>query len=298
MARSGRQYRITAGAHEAVIAEVGAGLRSYTVGGGDVTCCYGADEMAPKACGTTLVPWPNRIRNARYAFDGVDYQLAVTEPATGNAIHGFGRWARWSKVHHRADRVKLRLDIVPQTGYPFEIRATITYRLHKRDGLRVTLTADNRGDGAAPFGAGSHPYLSTRGHDLADVTVRLPARAVLELDDLQIPIGSHEVAKTPEDLRRGRKLRDLRFDDAFTDLVVSHGRGHAEVRTRDGGAQLWFDAAFKYLQVFTKADVTPGQHGVAIEPMTCPPDAFNSGAGLLVLAPGEKWRGRWGITPI
>jgi aldose 1-epimerase len=298
MARSGRQFRITAGAHEAVIAEVGAGLRSYTVGGADVTCHYGADEMAPKACGATLVPWPNRIRNGRYTFDGVDYQLAVTEPATGSAIHGLGRWARWTQVHHGADRVKLRLDIVPQTGYPFEIRATITYRLHKRDGLRVTLTAGNRGDGAAPFGAGSHPYLSTRGHDLDDVTVRLPARERLELDDAQIPTGSHQVAKTPYDLRRGRKLRNLRLDDAFTDLVVTDGRGYAEVRTRDGGAQLWFDAVFGYLQAFTKAEVTPGQHGVAVEPMTCPPDAFNSGAGLLVLAPGAKWRGRWGITPV
>jgi aldose 1-epimerase len=298
MALSGRQFRIRAGKHEATIVDVGAGLRSYRVDGVDVTCKYPKDAMAPKCCGTTLVPWPNRIRGGRYSFGGASYQLGLTEPATGNAIHGLGRWARWTAVRHHADRVTLRLDVVPQNGYPFEICAAITYRLHARDGLKVTFKARNRGAAAAPFGAGAHPYLSTRGHDLDEVTVQLPAREVLDLDEVQIPVGSHTVAKTPFDLRRGRRLRDLRLDHGFTDLTTTDGRGHAEVRTRDGGARLWFDDVYRYLQVFTKADVTPGQHGVAVEPMSCAADAFNSGAGLVVLEPGAKWRGRWGITPI
>jgi aldose 1-epimerase len=298
MALSGRQFRIRAGAHEATIVDVGAGLRSYTVGGADVTCSYPPEEMPPKCCGTTLVPWPNRIRGASYSFDGVAYQLAVTEPATGNAIHGLGRWARWTAVRRHADRVTLRLDVVPQNGYPFEIRASVTYRLHHHDGLSVTFKARNRGTNPAPFGAGAHPYLSTRGHELDETVVHLPAREVLDLDAVQIPVDSHRVAKTSFDLRRGRRLRDVRLDDAFTDLITTDGRGHAEVRGPDGGARLWFDDAFGYLQVFTKADLTPGQHGVAVEPMTCAPDAFNSGAGLVVLAPGAKWRGRWGIIPI
>ena len=298
MALSGRQFRIRAGAQEATIVDVGAGLRSYTVDGVDVTCSYPKDEMPPKCCGTTLVPWPNRIRGGRYSFDGVAYQLALTEPATGNAIHGLGRWARWTEMNASPDRVTLRLDVVPQNGYPFEVRATITYRLHADRGLTVTFTARNRGTAPAPFGAGAHPYLSTRGHDLDEVTVQLPARTVLELDDVQIPVGSQQVAKTAFDLRRGRRLHDLRLDHGFTDLTATDGRGHAEVRTRDGGARLWFDDVYEYLQVFTKADVTPGQHGVAVEPMSCAPDAFNSGAGLIVLEPGAKWRGQWGITPI
>ena len=298
MTLSGRQFPISAGGHEATIAEVGAGLRRYTVDGNDVTCRYAADEMSPKCCGATLVPWTNRIRGGAYSFDGTTYQLALTEPANGNAIHGFGRWARWDLVRHKRDRVTLRLDIVPQTGYPFEIRATVTYRLHRRDGLTVTLRARNRGTTAAPFGAGSHPYLSTRGHDLDDVVVQLPAREMLKMDKAQIPVGSRGVKGTSYDLRRGRRLRKVRMDDAFTDLVTTDGRGHAEVRTRAGGARLWFEDGFRYLQVFTKADVTPGQHGVAVEPMTCAPDAFNSGAGLITLAPGEKWRARWGIVPI
>jgi aldose 1-epimerase len=201
-------------------------------------------------------------------------------------------------VKHDKDRLRLRLDIVPQTGYPFEVRAQVTYRLDKRGGLTVTLTAANRGDTPAPFGAGFHPYLSTRGHALDEVVVRLPVRETLKMDKSQIPVGSRSVKGTPYDLRRGRRLRTLRMDDAFTDLIRTDGRGQAEVRTADGGARLWFDDAFGYLQVFTTADVTPGQHGVAVEPMSCAPDAFNSGAGLVVLEPGGTWRGRWGITPI
>ncbi len=295
---SGRQYRIKAGAHAATIVEVGAGLRRYRVDGADVTCHFGKGELAPKCCGTTLVPWPNRIRAGHYTFDGVERQLGLTEPAAGNAIHGLGRWTRWVRVRHDKHRVTLRLDVVPQNGYPFLVRVETTYELHPVRGLSVTVTAHNRGTAAAPFGAGAHPYLSTRGHRLDEVTVRVPARERLILDAAQIPTGVGSVVKTPYDLRRGRRLRQLRLDDGFTGLTVNDGRGHAEVRTPSGGARLSFDEAFRYLQVFTHEDLTPGQHGVAIEPMTCAPDAFNSGAGLIVLEPGQAWSGSWGIVPI
>ena len=89
-------------------------------------------------------------------------------------------------------------------------------------------------------------------------------------------------------------LQIVGLDDAYTAMTG----GYAEVRSRGGGARLWFDEAFGYAQVFTLEDVTPGRHGVAIEPMTCPPDAFNSGEGLIVLEPGAAWTGRWGITPV
>ena len=80
--------------------------------------------------------------------------------------------------------------------------------------------------------------------------------------------------------------------------MTTEGRGSAEVRTRAGGAQLWFDDTFKFLQVFTVDALTPGQPGVAVEPMTCAPDAFNSGAGLIVLELGGTWRGSWGVVPV
>jgi aldose 1-epimerase len=295
---TGKQYVIEAGRHRATIVEVGAGLQSYTFDGADVTGSYSTDELPPKGCGITLVPWPNRIRDGKYTFEGTDYQLALTEPTAHNAIHGLGRWARWSKLQHRSDTVALRLDIVPQNGYPFEVRVDVTYALHPEHGLHVTLAATNRSGRRVPFGAGSHPYLSTRGHALADTTVQLPARELLVVDEQQLPVGVRPVAGTDHDLRRGRRLRSLRLDDGFTGLSTSDGRGVAELRTPDGGARLWFDETFKFLQVFTRDALTRNRPAVAIEPMTCAPNAFNSGAGLIILEPGGTWTGAWGIVPL
>lgn len=297
MTLSGQEFTITSGDHTATIVEVGAGLRSYTVGDVAVTCTYGDDVLPPKCCGATLVPWPNRIRGGKYTFEGKAQQLALTEPAAGNAIHGLGRWARWNLVQHLGERVTLGLDVVPQNGYPFPVRVEVTYSIDSTLGLMTTIGARNLGRTRAPFGAGSHPYLSTRGHAIDDVKLVLPAREVLVVDDKQVPVGSRPVTGH-DDFRRGRRLHTTRLDSGFTDLHVSGGRGVAEVRTKSGGAQLWFDETFGFLQVFTVDELTEGQAGIAIEPMTCAPDAFNSGAGLIVLEPGGAWTGSWGIVPI
>jgi len=294
VALTGRQFQITAGDHQATIVEVGAGLREYRVGGVDVTASYPEDSLPPRGAGCVLVPWPNRLRGGSYEFGGRRFQLALSEPANGNAIHGLARWVRWAPVVVEQSALTLAIDLVPQTGWIFELRVEVTYELHPESGLSVTAVARNTGSWAAPFGAGFHPYLSTHGAKLDDVTVQLPARQRILMDSAQLPVGVQTVTRTPYDLRRGRRLRHLRLDDAYTAMTDRY----AEVRSRGGGARVWFDEAFGYAQVFTLEDVTPGRHGVAIEPMTCPPDAFNSGEGLIVLEPGASWAGRWGITPV
>jgi aldose 1-epimerase len=169
--------------------------------------------------------------------------------------------------------------------------------VHAEFGLSVTTSAHNHGTGNAPFGAGFHPYLSTHGAALDHVTLQLPASERLVLDESAVPVGNQSVAGTGYDLRRGRRLKALRLDDGFTGLRLEAGRGQAEVRSGKVGARIWFDATFQYLQVFTYDFGAIGP-GVAIEPMTCAPDAFNSGAGLIVLDPGGTWSASWGIVPI
>lgn len=298
MALTGQQFTISAADHEATIVEVGAGLRRYARRGVDVTCSYREDDLPPKCCGGVLVPWPNRLRGGHYTFDSAGQQVALSEPAAGNAIHGLGRWSRWDQVRRSESAVTLALDIVPQTGWPFEVSVEITYELDV-DGLTVTTTARNHGRGPAPFGAGFHPYLTTHGASLAETTVGLPAGTRLLVDPVQIPIGSEPVNGTPHDLRIAHPLGSLRMDDCFTDLRREGGRGVAEVRSAGGGARVWFDETFGYLQAFTlEAFPGTGAPGVAIEPMTCAPDAFNSGAGLIVLEAGDEWTGVWGIEPL
>jgi aldose 1-epimerase len=298
VALTGTQYELSVGEYAATVVEVGAGLRRFSYRGIDVTAPYGADVLPPKGNGGVLVPWPNRLRGGHYTFAGTDYQLALTEPAKRNAIHGLARWVRWTPLAISPDAVTLAIDLVPQTGWVFEVRVEVTYALHADTGLTVTILAKNTGRTAAPFGAGFHPYLSLHGHALDDVTLQVPARQHLLVDDAQVPVGARSVGASRHDLRRGRRLRELRLDDGFAGLITEDGRGHAEVRTKSGSAQVWFDDAFGYLQVFTVDDLAGGVPAVAIEPMTCPADAFNSGEGLIVLEPLQSWTASWGIRPL
>jgi aldose 1-epimerase len=292
MTLSGRQYPIAAGPFEAVVTEVGAGLRRFSYGDRDVTRPYGEDELTPKGCGAVLVPWPNRISGGRYRFDGVDYQLALTEPDKGNASHGLARWARWTPLDHAANRVTMTTGVVPQPGWPFELTVVVTYALDPELGLSVSARALNAGVRRMPFGMGFHPYIATGTEPMSKVAVRLAAAERIVTDDQSIPIGRRRVDGTPYDLAKGSKLGSLRLDDAFTGL--GPGRTTVEVTAGRQGARVWMDEAFPYTQLFTNEVLG----GVAVEPMTCPANAFNSGDGLIVLEPGQAWAGNWGIQPI
>jgi aldose 1-epimerase len=304
MALTGEQFRITAGDHEATLVAIGAGLRGYSFRGIEITPTYG-EGLPPKGCGTTLVPWPNRLRGGAYTFDGVKQQTALTEPAVGNAIHGLGRWARWAPVTTARsapapNKITLGLDIPPQNGYPYEVRAEVTYALDVQYGLTVTLRAINTGSARAPFGAGSHPYLTTRGTALDDVRLIVPATRRLITDERRIPVDEVDVTGTLYDLRTPKPLAGRRFDDGFTGLDPSEGKGRYEalVVSDAGSTRVWFDPDFGYVQVFTVESLVGGQPAIAIEPMTCPADAFNSGTGLIVLEAGQEWSASWGIEPL
>jgi aldose 1-epimerase len=295
MALSGQQYPIAAGDQVAVVTEVGATLRTYTKSGLDVVEPFGLDEVAPHSAGAVLVPWPNRVRDGRYDFGGRTHQLPIGESRLGNAIHGLARWVRWRPVALDSSTATLATELVPQPGWPHSAQVRISYELDAETGLTCTATATNNGPDAAPFGAGFHPYIALRGGTLEETTVVIPAQRRLIGDEQQIPVGEEPVDGTPYDLREPRPLGDTRLDDAFTGLTADH----AEVRAPDGhGARVWWDDTFGYLQVYTHPRFAKRSQAVAVEPMTCPADAFNSTAGLLVLEPGQTWTGRWGITPL
>jgi aldose 1-epimerase len=297
MALTGKQFTISAGDYEATVVEVGGGLRRFTYAGADVIAPYNEDEVPPNAAGAVLVPWPNRLRGGTYTFAGQSYQVPITEVSRSNANHGLARWIRWTPKAVDGAAVTLAVDIPPQGGWPFELRVEVSYALHPEHGLAVTAVARNHGVGKAPFGMGFHPYLALHGGRLDDVTLRIPAEQRLITDETLLPVGAQAVAG-PYDLRHGRKLGAHRLDDAFTGLSIVDGRGVAEIRSAAAATRLWFDETFGYLQVFTTEDVAHGVPAVAIEPMTCPADAFNSGTGLIVLDPGGMWRGSWGVAPV
>jgi aldose 1-epimerase len=296
---TGTQYEIESGGYRATVTELGAGLRNLTFNATPLVIGYEADELPPHAAGELLTPWPNRVDRGRYAFEGHDYQLALSEPATGNAIHGLTRWTPWVRVAHDPDEVTLRCVPHGQQGYPFAVQTDATYRVDGESGLHVSVTATNKGSQPAPWGAGAHPYLTAGTPTVDDCELELPASQWLPVDDRLIPAGPpRDVAGTDFDFTTARKLTGSKLDTALTGLR-READGLAWVRLSGGGrtVALWVDAASSWLQVFTGDSLEPARRRVAlaVEPMTCPPNAFASGDSLIVLAPRESVTWRWGI---
>ena len=300
MQPSGEQLEIRCGSQRATIVEIGGGLRSYRVGEEDVLEGYETGEMCSGGRGQVLMPWPNRIRDGSYAFAGARMQLPLSEVANHNAIHGLVRWARWTVRAHDSDRVVMEHDLHPQPGYPFSLKLSIEYAL-TNDGLRVHATAQNPASVACPFGAGMHPYLTAGVVPIDDLVLEAPGRIHLRADERGIPVAREPVDGTTLDLRRPKAIGSAKLDDCFTNLERDpDGRAWVHLRDADGqrSASLWVDSAYDYLMLFTGDTLSArARHGVAVEPMTCAPDAFNSGDGLIILEPGGAFAGAWGITP-
>lgn len=282
--------------------EVGGGLRSYSLGAWAVLDGYREDEMCGAGRGQLLVPWPNRIDGGAYSFEGKDLQLPLTEPLKRNAIHGLARWSAWTVLEAEASRAVLAHTIHAQPGYPFTLDLTASYRLGEA-GLAVRLTAVNAGAFPCPFGSGAHPYV-TVGEELVDTaSLLVPAAVRLLNDDRGIPTGTAAVEGGEYDFRSMRPLGRLVLDTAFTGLDRDgDGRARVVMTAGDGSRSVtvWADAQHPYLMLFTGDTLDPDRrrHGLAVEPMTCAPNAFRSGDGLRVLQPGEEWTGEWGISPV
>lgn len=300
---SGMQFSLQLGGQTAVVTEVGAGLRSYTVDGRELLDGYGVDDMCSGARGHTFIPWPNRIADGEYVFEGAHHQLPLTEPAARNAIHGLTRWANWHLMHGNQQSVRLQHVLHPQPGYPFALRCEITYRLAS-GGLSVETRATNIGATACPYATGAHPYLTLGTETIDELTVEVPAGSYYPTDERGIPVGRKPVDDTEYDLRTPVVLGARVVDTAFTDLVDDGDPGTGTtvtVRSPDGRAlSLWMDATYRYVEVFTGdslPDADRRRRGLGVEPMTAAPDAFRSGDGLLTLQPGETHTGTWELRP-
>jgi len=296
---SGRQFEIVDGAQRATVVEVGGGVREYVVGERAVLDPYPLEAMCDGAHGAPLIPWPNRLGDGAYRFDDTDYAVALTEPDKHNAIHGFLRWRSWHAVEHLAARVVMATRLYPLMGYPFTVDIQVAYELGD-DGLVVATTATNLGDRACPYGAGQHPYLSPGSGKIDDCTLELRADTrILTDNERQLPTGRAAVAGTDFDFRAGRRLGDQKLDAPFTDLARDDdGRAWARLAAPDGSrVELWVDEHYPIIEIYTGDTLSPGRRrlGMGAEPMTCPPNAFQSGEALIRLEPGQSLTTTWGV---
>lgn len=282
---SGTSWTISAGHYEATVVSVGGGLRELTYDGVPLVLGYGPDEQARAALGQLLIPWPNRIADGRYTFDGTERQLALTEPDRHNASHGLVRWSNWDRAGDEPDRAVLTHRLHAQPGYPHQLDLTATYRLDPEAGLTVEVEAVNRGAGKAPYGFGAHPYL-TVGRPLDECELTFAADQQLEVDpDRLLPTRLVTVAGTEFDFSTPHRIGGLEINTAFTG---PGGTWTVRLGDPDSDRAVSLSSDTGWVQLFTAEALD--RAGLGVEPMTCPPNAFATGTDLIVLGPGDTHR--------
>ena len=303
---SGRQIQLAAHGQRLTVVEVGGGIRDYRSEAGPVLDGYGPAEMCSGGRGQLLAPWPNRLEDGSFEWDGRRLQTAITEVETHNAIHGLVRWSSWTPDPVAADRVEMSFRLHPQPGWPWILDFRVTYQLSP-DGLAVRTSVTNRSQEPCPVGFGWHPYLYAFGGTVDDTVLTLPARSAYTSDDRGLPNGRFEVAGGDLDFTGGKRIGAARLDVCYTDLVRGgDGRAVAELRpaggsgsgSGSGSARLWVDEAYSHLMVFsgdTLGEEARRRRGLAIEPMTGAPNFLRTGDGLRRLEPGASYDGTWGV---
>lgn len=299
MTINGQRWDLEHGTQRASVVQRGGALQSYSLDGVAVVDGFADDERPPAFNGAVLAPWPNRIRDGRWSWNGRQYQLPITEPATGSALHGLVSDVLWQAESVGTESVTLSVPIPPSAGYPFQLRVTVTWSL-SAEGLRCRLGALNTGAEPAPFGVATHPFFQLPGARVDDLELALPAGQWLETDSNLLPVALRQASGTERDFTRPRSLRQMKLDTAFTAVTPDFSAVGSAVLTSGGSTlTVWAGPDFTWWQVYTSDYFEPGsdrmRRSLALEAMTCGPDAFNSGADLIVLEPGVPWSGDWGV---
>ena len=289
------------GRHQhAVVTEVAASLRSLAVDGVALVQEYPSDARPPFCAGWVLVPWPNRVADGKWSYNGVPQQLEITEPGGDNALHGLLTETPYRVKARTQGTITLAAQVVPQAGYPFELETSVRYEL-TADGIHVSHMVRNTGPHSAPVGVGAHPFLRLGAVPTQDLRLFIDADTHIEIDERLVPTGTAtEVSGTRHDFRTGQLLRDVVLDDAWADVrQAANGVSTHYLEAPDGSqVRLHMDDSFRYVQAFTTNEF-PTDGGmvtaVALEPMTAPANAFNSGEGLRWLRPAQDWQLSWSI---
>jgi len=292
------EFTLTAGGYTAVVAARAAALRVLQFEGRDLVVPFPEGGPIPDYRGIIAAPWPNRIADGKYTFDDVAYQLPVNETERETALHGLAFPLDWTLKESDAASLTLTCTVDPTEGYPFAVELLARYVLDG-SGLHTTVTARNAADVAAPYGACPHPYLVAGSSPLDEWILEVPAGAYLEVTpDRLLPVSLQPVDGHAFDFRSARPVGSTEIDHAFTEITYDAGLARLSLRDPAGtGVGMSWDVSCPWLQIHTadKPAPLPNRLGLAVEPMTCPPDAYNSGTDLIRLEPGETHTASWSI---
>lgn len=293
------EFEIQAAAYTAVITARGAAIRQLRHGGRDLIVPFPQGGPIPDYRGVIAAPWPNRIPDGNYTFDGTYYHVPVNEISRGCALHGLVFDKEWILESAGKSTVALSCILQPSDGYPFRLKLLATYQVSE-SGLSANIAATNLSTGSAPYGVCPHPYLIAGPAPLEKWTLHVPANEFLEVTpDRLLPKARRPVADHEFDFRTPRPIAMTQIDHAFTDIDFN-GRGLAQLIVRDPGGTgvgIEWDRTLPWVQIHTadKESPLPNRIGLAVEPMTCPPDAYNSKIDLVRLEPGATHEASWRI---
>ncbi|MCP1411099.1 aldose 1-epimerase family protein [Paenarthrobacter sp. A20] len=292
------EYTLSAGGYTAVVTAQAAALRVLQFDDRDLVVPFAAGGPIPDYRGIIAAPWPNRIADGGYTFDGAAYHLPINEPERATALHGLTFPLDWTLKESDAGSLTLTCTVGPTPGYPFVLELEARYTLDDT-GLHTSVTARNAADVAAPYGVCPHPYLVAGPSPLDEWVLEFSAESFLEVTpDRLLPVGTVPVEGHAFDFRPARAIGSTEIDHAFTDIAFDGGLARLSVRDPAGtGVGMSWDESCPWLQIHTadKPAPVPGRLGLAVEPMTCPPDAFNSGTDLIRLEPGDQHTASWSI---
>ena len=271
----------------AVISTEGAALIGLSVNNFDLIEPNTRDGLY---AGKILAPWPNRIKDGKYSFSKKDYQLPINEVSKNNSLHGLVANCLWEVLFQSESKVVLQYLLNQPEIYPGKLQLQVSYEIIEH-GLEITVLSENVGELSAPYGVSIHTYLVAgalvKNNEL---NLQIPADQFLEVDARRLlPIKLQPVVGTNFDFINPKKISNLFIDHAFK-YSGDYPRSISLLNSDGLGAEVIFDEQSNWLQIHTadrdlQAD---SRMAVAIEPMSCPPDAFNSEMDLIVLEPGKK----------
>ncbi len=296
------EITLTHGDWQLVTAPYGASMRGLSHGGAEVVTGYTGAAGKVGGQGDVLIPFPGRVTEGRYTFEGQTLQMDKNDSEGPNAIHGFVRKKIWDSAATETEAVyTTEIGESDNPGYPFALRVRVAYSLSDT-GLTVSFAIENAGKTPAPVAAGFHPYFTVGSALINADTLHLPFSSYLEYKNL-VPTGRVlPVSGTPFDFQQPRPIGETVLNTCFLQ-PQRDADGLLRVRLSDAETQksvtVWMDAAFDYVVLYS-GDPLPDGHSrraLAIEPMTCGSDAFNHPSwGLAALAPGETLAGSWGVS--
>lgn len=231
----------------------------------------------PRYKQTLLFPFPNRLKDGRFADNGQVYQFPINESDHNNALHGLVYNKKFNIVELSLEKDKASLSLIYQYRggykyYPYPFNLTISYTITEQE-LGITLEVENVGNLDFPYGIGWHPYFRTT----KPIGVAAPDSSLQEVNERMLPTGKESIytfhdVPTPLTASLDNAFR-LPDNENFNVKMT----GFENIKLNFSA-----DSSFRFFQIYT-----PANYITAIEPVTCNINALNTGDGLLWLAPGQ-----------